>query len=52
MRRNRDVPAGEVRRFTIESRVLAGNRLGDPTSRALQLYLPALLGLLMFVPLA
>lgn len=41
MRRNRDVPAGEVRRFTIESRVLAGNRLGDPTSRALQLYLPA-----------
>ena len=41
MRRNRDVPAGEVRRFTIESRALAGNRLGDPASRELQVYLPA-----------
>jgi enterochelin esterase-like enzyme len=41
MRRNRDVPAGEVRRFTIDSRALAGNPLGDPARRQLQLYLPA-----------
>lgn len=41
MRRNRDLPAGEVRRLTIDSRALAGNRLGDPARRELQLYLPA-----------
>ncbi|MGH6960636.1 MAG: alpha/beta hydrolase [Dongiaceae bacterium] len=40
MRRNRAVPAGEVRRFTMESRVLAGNLLGDPTAREIHLYLP------------
>ena len=36
MRRNRTVPAGEVRRFTIESKVLRGNLLGDPTTRELR----------------
>ena len=41
MRRNRDVPPGEVRRFTIESRALKGNLLGDPTTRELHLYRPA-----------
>src|SRR5262245_27102970 len=41
MRRNRNVPAGEVRRFTIDSQALVGNRLGDPVRRELQLYLPA-----------
>ena len=40
MRKNRSAPAGEVRRFTIESRALAGNLLGDPTTRALHVYVP------------
>jgi enterochelin esterase-like enzyme len=40
MRKNRTVPAGEVRRLTIDSRVLAGNLLGDPTQRELHVYLP------------
>ena len=40
MRRNRTVPAGEVRRFTVESKVLKGNLLGDPTTRELRVYLP------------
>lgn len=41
MRRNRSVPIGEVRSFTIESRVLQGNPLGDPTAREVRVYLPA-----------
>ncbi len=41
MRRNRTVPAGEVRRLTIESKALRGNLLGDPTARELRVYLPA-----------
>lgn len=41
MRRNRTAPAGEVRSFTIESRVLHGNPLGDPTAREVRVYLPA-----------
>jgi enterochelin esterase-like enzyme len=41
MRRNRTVPAGEVRRLTIESKALKGNLLGDPTTRELRVYLPA-----------
>ena len=40
MRRDQETPAGEVRRFTIDSRALAGNRLGDPVLRALEVYLP------------
>jgi hypothetical protein len=31
MRRNRTVPRGEVHRLTHDSKVLAGNLLGDPT---------------------
>jgi enterochelin esterase-like enzyme len=34
-------PPGEVRRMTIESAVLAGNLLGDPVSRVVDVYLPA-----------
>jgi len=41
MRRNRTVPAGEVRRFTVESKVLKDNLLGDPTTRELRVYTPA-----------
>jgi enterochelin esterase-like enzyme len=41
MRRNRTVPAGEIRSFTIESKALQGNLLGDPTVRELRVYLPA-----------
>src|SRR6202521_5825652 len=40
MRKNRDLPRGEVRRLEIESRALAGNLLGDPTRRDLHVYLP------------
>ena len=40
MRRHHDTPAGEIRRFAIDSRALAGNRLGDPTRRELHVYLP------------
>jgi enterochelin esterase-like enzyme len=41
MRRNRTVPAGEVRRLTVESKALKGNLLGDPTVRELRVYVPA-----------
>src|SRR5262245_65681974 len=41
MRKNRTVPAGEVRRLTVESQALKGNLLGDPTARELRVYLPA-----------
>jgi enterochelin esterase-like enzyme len=40
MRRNRSVAQGDVRRFTVESKVLEGNPLGDPTARELRVYLP------------
>ena len=40
MRKNRNLPRGDVRRLEIESRVLAGNLLGDPTHRDLYVYLP------------
>ena len=40
MRKNRNLPQGELRRLEIESRALAGNLLGDPTRRELQVYLP------------
>lgn len=33
-------PAGRIERLTIDSRCLAGNRLGDPTRRELPVYLP------------
>jgi enterochelin esterase-like enzyme len=41
MRRNRDVPTGEIRRYTIDSEALQGNLLGDPAIRELRVYLPA-----------
>src|SRR6266487_1030551 len=34
-------PSGAVHRVTVESRVLAGNMLGDPSERAVDVYLPA-----------
>jgi len=34
-------PAGSVNRLTIDSEVLRGNILGDPTTRAVDVYLPA-----------
>jgi enterochelin esterase-like enzyme len=40
MRRNRTVPAGEVRRLTVESKALKGNLLDDRTTRELRVYLP------------
>lgn len=33
-------PAGTVHRLTIDSKALAGNRLGDPTSRIVDVYVP------------
>src|SRR5213075_3473370 len=41
MRRNRNVPRGQVHRLTLTSEVLAGNLLGDPTERELHVYTPA-----------
>jgi Putative esterase len=40
MRRDPTLPAGTVQRMTIESRLLAGNFLGDPSSRIIDVYLP------------
>jgi enterochelin esterase-like enzyme len=40
MRRNANTPAGTVRRLTLDSRVLEGNLLGDPTQRLVDVYLP------------
>jgi S-formylglutathione hydrolase FrmB len=41
MRRDRSAPAGEVRRLTLQSRVLEGNLLGDPATRVIDVYVPA-----------
>jgi enterochelin esterase-like enzyme len=41
MRRDISAPAGAVHRMEIESRVLLGNRLGDPTRRLVDVYVPA-----------
>ena len=40
MRRNWNLPRGEVQRLEIDSKALAGNLLGDPTRRDLPVYLP------------
>jgi enterochelin esterase-like enzyme len=40
MRKNRDLPRGEVKRLEVESKALAGNLLGDPNVRELYVYLP------------
>jgi len=34
-------PAGSVTRFVVESQALKGNLLGDPTARAVDVYIPA-----------
>lgn len=41
MRRDFNVPRGTVHRLTIESKVLKGNLLGDPTDRIIDVYVPA-----------
>jgi len=40
MRKNRDLPRGELQRLMIDSKALAGNLLGDPAVRELYVYLP------------
>ncbi len=40
MRKNRNLPQGEIRRLEIDSKALAGNMLGDPSRRDLYVYLP------------
>jgi enterochelin esterase-like enzyme len=40
MRRNASTPAGTVHRLTLDSQVLEGNLLGDPTTRRIDVYLP------------
>jgi S-formylglutathione hydrolase FrmB len=40
MRKNRDLPRGEMKRLEVESQALAGNLLGDPNVRELYVYLP------------
>jgi enterochelin esterase-like enzyme len=41
MRKTQDAPRGRVDSFTIDSRALRGNLLGDPTERQVDLYIPA-----------
>jgi enterochelin esterase-like enzyme len=41
MRKDRTHAAGEVRRFFVDSEVLKSNMLGDPTRRAIDVYVPA-----------
>lgn len=41
MRRDHGVPRGTVHRLTIDSQVLKGNLLGDPTERLIDVYVPA-----------
>ena len=41
MRRDPSAPAGTVHRLSIESKVLAGNFLGDPATRLIDVYVPA-----------
>ena len=40
MRRDSSMPQGQVHRLTIESEVLKGNLLGDPTRRLIDIYVP------------
>lgn len=40
MRRQRDAAVGTVQRIAIDSKMLAGNLLGDPTTREVDVYLP------------
>src|SRR5215216_6550586 len=41
MRRDHGGPRGTIHRLTIESSVLKGNLLGDPTGRSIDVYVPA-----------
>jgi S-formylglutathione hydrolase FrmB len=41
MRRSTNIPVGKVHRLAIDSQVLAGNLLGDPTLRVIDVYVPA-----------
>jgi enterochelin esterase-like enzyme len=41
MKRDRSAPSGAVHRLTLESGVLKGNLLGDPTERIIDVYVPA-----------
>jgi enterochelin esterase-like enzyme len=41
MRRDLKAPQGTIHRFVVESKVLASNRLGDPTARTVDVYVPA-----------
>lgn len=34
-------PAGTIHRLTVDSKAIAGNRLGDPTARLVDVYVPA-----------
>jgi len=40
MRRDPNIPRGEVHRLWLDSKVLAGNMLGDPTNRIIDVYVP------------
>ena len=40
MRKNPDTPAGTVHRLALDSQVLRGNLLGDPTKRFIDVYVP------------
>jgi Enterochelin esterase and related enzymes len=41
MRRDYDAPQGEVKTLWLESKLLEGNLLGDPTRRRVDVYIPA-----------
>jgi enterochelin esterase-like enzyme len=41
MRKDHAIPRGTVHRLTIDSRVLEGNMLGDPSERMIDVYVPA-----------
>ena len=41
MRRSQDMPVGSIHRLAIDSQVLAGNLLREPTRRAIDVYVPA-----------
>jgi hypothetical protein len=41
MRRSANIPAGQVHRLAVDSQVLVGNLLRDPTLRVIDVYIPA-----------
>jgi len=41
MRKDRRAAQGTVRRIVVDSKVLASNKLGDPTTRTVDIYIPA-----------